>query len=251
MRYSLLVTSTFAALSAAVTFAAENAHHWSYSGETGPSHWGALEHDYGACGTGKTQSPIDIRSHDARQEPLPALQFDYKPTPLHIVNNGHTIQVNVGPGSALIVGGARYELVQFHFHHPSEEQIDGKSFDMVAHLVHRNAKGQLAVVAVPIRSGSRNALLATLSTHFPHQAGLEAAVQGVTIDPAGLLPREHGYYAFGGSLTTPPCTEGVRWMVLKSAATASSAEIATFAVLYPHNARPVQPLNGRRILASQ
>ncbi len=240
-----------AGLSPAASVAGEKARHWSYSGEGGPPHWAELDHGYEACGTGKSQSPIDIRSRDVRKETLPALQFDYRSTPLRIVDNGHTIQVNVGPGSSLKVGGERYELVQFHFHHPSEERIDGKGFDMVVHLVHRNSKGQLAVVAVPIRSGNRNALLATLSSHLPKQKEQVTEVQGVTIDPAALLPSDHGYYAYSGSLTTPPCTEGVRWMVLKSPITTSPDEIATFSALYPNNARPVQHLNGRQVLASQ
>jgi carbonic anhydrase len=251
MQRFIIMASALAGLSGAASIGAETAHHWSYSGEGGPSHWAKLEHSFATCGAGRSQSPIDIRTGDIRDEALPALAFEYKPTPLRIVDNGHTVQVMVEPGSYLQVGGDRYELVQFHFHHPSEERVDGKPFDMVAHLVHRDSKGRLAVVAVPIRSGSPNALLATLWSRLPKQKDQEADIKGVTIDPAALLPRDRSYYSYTGSLTTPPCTEGVRWLVLKSPSTASKAEVAKFAALYPNNARPVQKLNGRQVLANK
>jgi len=250
MHHYIITSGAFLMLPAA-SVAAEHAHHWSYSGQGGPSHWSELEHAYAACGTGKSQSPIDIRTHDVRTEALPALRFDYKPTPLHIIDNGHSIQVNVSPGSALQVGRDRYELVQFHFHHPSEEQIDGKRFDMVAHLVHRDSGGRLAVVAVPLRSGPPNALIATLWAHLPEQKEHEDDVRGVTVNPDGLLPKDRSYYTYTGSLTTPPCTEGVRWLILKSPLAVSKVEIAAFAVRYPNDARPVQALNGREVLGAR
>jgi carbonic anhydrase len=232
--------------------AAETAHHWSYAGKTGPPHWAALEPDYAACGKGKTQSPINIATGQARKQDLPPLKFDYRPGALHIVDNGHTIQVNVPAGSTLTVGKDRYALVQFHFHHPSEETIDGKHFDMVAHLVHRDAAGHLAVVAVPLKNASAgSALIATLWHNLPHQKEHEDAPAKVTIDPAALLPASHSYYTYAGSLTTPPCSEGVRWFVLKSPVTISPGELATFAKIYPANARSAQPLNGRTVLASR
>lgn len=231
--------------------ASEAGHHWSYSGATGPSHWASLESDYATCGKGKAQSPIDIEKSRVRRQQLVPLVFDYKPSPLRIVNNGHTIQVNVAEGSTLSVGGDRYTLVQFHFHHPSEEEVDGKRFAMVAHLVHRDAQGHLAVVAVPLQSGAANRAVATLWHNLPHGEGHESAPAGAVIDTAGLLPASHAYYTFEGSLTTPPCSEHVRWFVLKSPITLSAAQIATFAKLYPANARPVQPLNGRAVLSSR
>jgi len=236
---------------ALTTIAAEAAHHWSYSGKTGPTHWAELDEHFKACGTGKSQSPIDIRSGAAHGAKLPPLTFDYQPNALHIVDNGHTIQVNVDRGSSLRFGGQSYELVQFHFHHPSEERVDGKGADMEVHLVHRNAKGELAVVAVLLRPGPVNARVESLWRNLPKEKENEASPAGVHVNPAELIPPDHGYFTFTGSLTTPPCTEGVRWIVMKAPLTLSSGEIATFAARYPNNARPIQHLNGREILATK
>ena len=225
--------------------------HWSYSGKSGPGDWDKLEPNYATCGVGKEQSPINIDTAQVLGRELPPLVFDYKPSALHIIDNGHTIQVNVAAGSVLTVGGHRYDLVQFHFHRPSEETIDGKSSGMVAHLVHRDAEGRLAVVAVLLQPGEGNPLLSMLWNHLPAQKGGEAAPAGLTIDVARLLPRARGYYAYSGSLTTPPCTEGVEWFVLKSPVSLSADQIATFGKRYPSNARPVQPLNGRAVLSSK
>ena len=226
-------------------------HHWSYSGKTGPSHWTELDAKNSACNTGRNQSPIDIRTREVGGENLPALTFDYRPSPLHIIDNGHSIQVNVDPGSSIRVGGKSYELVQFHFHHPSEERIDGKASEMVAHLVHRNSAGKLAVVAVLLNTGKANATVQSLWSHLPKQKEHQADFAGVRIDPAGLLPADHSYFTYTGSLTTPPCTEGVRWFVLKTPSTLSKSEIATFAAHYPNDARPPQSLNGREVLATK
>lgn len=217
-------------------------HHWSYSGESGPTHWS------GICHSGLTQSPIDIRSKAAASKGLPPLGFSYHPTPLHIIDNGHSVQVDVpGGGNMLSAAGAHSALVQFHFHDPSEEAIDGKHAPMVIHMVHRDPKGSLAVVAVLVREGAANHTLETLWGHLPQRKEVEEAPAGVVVDPSGLLPKSHGYFTFVGSLTTPPCTEHVRWFVLKTPITASAAQIAKFRALYPGNARPVQPLNGREI----
>jgi carbonic anhydrase len=248
VRYRVLLTA-FALLSAAAG-ASDTVHHWSYSGETGPAHWASLEPDYASCGNGKAQSPIDIKTADVRKQDLPPLVFDYQPAALHIINNGHTIQVNVPSGSTLTVGGDRYSLVQFHFHHPSEEQIDGKTSEMVVHLVHKDEQGRLAVVAVLFQPGGPNATLATLWPNLPATEGPESAPANVTIDAAGLLPAVHDYFTFAGSLTTPPCSEGVRWFVLKAPMTLSAEELATFARIYPANARSIQPLNRRAVLSS-
>lgn len=239
------------AVIAAPVLASEAGHHWAYSGATGPSHWASLEHEYATCGKGRGQSPIDIEKSRVRGQKLAPLVFNYKPSPLRIIDNGHTIQVNVAEGSTLRVGADRYTLVQFHFHHPSEEEVDGKRFAMVAHLVHRDSQGHLAVVAVPLQSGVANPAVATLWRNLPRREGHESAPAGVAIDAAGLLPASHAYYGFDGSLTTPPCSEHVHWFVLKSPMTLSAGQIATFAKLYPANARPVQPLNGRAVLSSQ
>ena len=230
---------------------AEGEHHWSYSGDTGPARWAALESDYSACKLGKLQSPIDLRDNVVKKGALPAIAFDYKPSALRIIDNGHTIQMNYAPGSFIAVQGKRYELVQFHFHKPSEEKINGKSADMVAHLVHKNADGNLAVVAVLLKTGQANKLVETLWKNLPPEKERETAVEGVQVNAADLLPaKKAGYYTFTGSLTTPPCSEGVTWFVLKTPGYISSTELARFAQLYPMNARPTQPLNGREIRAT-
>ena len=237
--------STFSPLHAA------DKQHWSYSGDTGPARWSALESDFSVCSLGKTQSPIDIRDSAAKKGALPAIAFDYKPSPLKIVDNGHTIQVDYAPGSFITVQGKRYELIQFHFHKPSEEKINGKSADMVAHLVHKNADGNLAVVAVLLKIGQANRLVETLWKNLPPEKEKETAVEGVQVNAADLLPSKRAaYYTFTGSLTTPPCSEGVTWFVLKTPTSISNSEVARFAQLYPMNARPTQPLNGREIRAT-
>jgi len=222
-------------------------HEWSYSGATGPEHWGDLGSQNAACKLGREQSPIDIRgAEEGKAEPI---EFNYQPSPLNIINNGHTIQINYAPGSKISVDGKEYEVVQFHFHHPSEEKVQGKTYDMVAHIVHKDSEGHLAVVAVLMQTGKENPLLRSLWLHLPVTPGKEQSAGDVSINVADLLPATKGYYTFAGSLTTPPCSEGVRWFVLKSPVEVSPAQLAAFANLYPHNARPIQPTNGRQIEA--
>jgi carbonic anhydrase len=249
-RTSAILASTILA-AASVALAEEHAHHWSYKGETGPAHWAKMEKEFESCGMGKTQSPIDIKTSAVHAADLPEIVFAYQPSPLRIVDNGHTVQVTYAPGSFITVGDARYELVQFHFHHPSEEKVNGRHFDMVAHLVHKDAGGKLAVVAVPLVKGQQNALVATLWKNVPKEKGADRQVDSVTINAADLLPAKHAYYTFDGSLTTPPCSEGVRWFVLKTPTQLSAQEVAAFGKLYPDNARPVQPLNGREVVSSR
>jgi carbonic anhydrase len=222
------------------------APHWSYAaGHEGPEHWGNLGKDFTACGTGKEQSPINITG--AAKADLPAIAFSYQASPLKVINNGHTVQVNFAEGSAIRIGDQAYNLVQTHFHTPSEEQINGKPTDMVWHLVHKNAEGKLAVVAVLVKAGKDNGAIGTVAAHLPKDTSQETAVAGVTLNAADLLPANRGYYHFMGSLTTPPCSEGVRWYVLKTPVEASAAQIETFRKLFGVNARPVQPLNDRKL----
>jgi len=225
--------------------AQHTAAHWEYEGASGPAHWGELDKTYKTCGVGKEQSPIDIRS--AKTENLPRIAFFYHPSPLRLIDNGHTIQVNYAPGSFITVGDQKYELQQFHFHHPAEEMIAGKSYPMVAHLVHKNAEGKLAVVAVLLTEGPANSVMEKLWKHLPAERGKEASAKGVSIDVSNLLPSTRAYFTFTGSLTTPPCTEGVRWFILKTPLHISRSEIAVFAQKYPRDARPIQPVNGRVI----
>ena len=200
---------------------------------------------------GKTQSPIDIRDSVAKKTDLPVINFDYRPSTLKIIDNGHTIQINYGPGSFITVGSKQYELVQFHFHKPSEEQVNGKRFDMVAHLVHKDRDGKLAVVAVLLATGAANPLIQNLWDNLPKEKESEIVVDAVKINVADLLPQNKAYYTFAGSLTTPPCSEGVTWFVLKNPTSISTDQIARFAKSYPMNARPVQALNGREVRASK
>jgi carbonic anhydrase len=223
--------------------------HWAYGGHGGPAEWGALSPEFATCKIGKNQSPIDIRG--AKAADLPPIKFDYKPSPLKVIDNGHTIQVNYAQGSSIDVGGTRYELVQFHFHKPSEEKIDGKSHAMVAHLVHKSADGKLAVVAVLLDAGGASALIDSIWKNLPKEKEKEALVQNVTVDATDLLPKSRGYYTFQGSLTTPPCSEEVTWMVLKTPVKIAGSEIAAFGKIYPMNARPTQALNGRAIEATK
>lgn len=224
-------------------------HEWGYSGAEGPDHWGSLTPEFAPCRLGHRQSPIDIV--DAQYENLPPILFDYKPAPLKVIDNGHTIQVNFDRGNSITVGNKRFDLIQLHFHHPSEERIQGKSYDMVIHLVHTDERGNLAVVALLLTKGKSNGVMQNIWEHLPEQKGKESLISGVEINPADLLPTDREYYAFPGSLTTPPCTEGVSWFVLKTPAEVSPAEIAQFAMRYPNNARPVQPLNGREVLQAK
>ncbi len=247
LAYAIRTSAVVIALAGVFPVHAEG-HHWSYGKHGGPAEWGELDQAFASCQLGKVQSPIDI--HDAKAADLPAIKFDYKPAPLKLIDNGHTIQVNYPPGSTIDVGGTRYELVQFHVHKPSEEKIDGKAHAMVAHLVHKGSDGALAVVAVLLDKGADNPTLHAIWSNLPKQKGKEVA-SATTVDAAALLPADKGYYTFQGSLTTPPCSEGVRWFVLKTPMTLAANELTAFAKLYPMNARPTQPLNGRAIEATR
>jgi carbonic anhydrase len=219
--------------------------HWEYSGKDGPKNWGKLNPAYSTCSMGHNQSPINITG--AKKSDLPALSFAYSKAPLNIVNNGHTIQVNYPPGSSLTVGGTTYALKQFHFHHPSEEHVDGRGYDLVAHLVHADDAGHLAVVAVLFQVGGPSAFLDTFWKNIPEEKDKDVVVPTVILNVADLLPATLGYYTFEGSLTTPPCSEGVTWFVLKTPVSLSTAQLESFAKRYPRDARPIQPANGREI----
>jgi carbonic anhydrase len=225
---------------------------WSYEGPRGAAHWSELDPEYSAC-QGSQQSPIDIRS--ALKAALPAIRFEYRGGPLkYLVNNGKTIRVNYhdpGSGDYLMAGGRRYQLTQFHFHRPSEEYIHGKPSDMVVHLMHQASDGKVAGVAVLLKAGSANATIQQIWEHMPQVEGNEREVPGIVIDPGGLLPKTFAYYTYMGSLTAPPCTEGVVWFVLKTPVDISPKQIDAFARLYPHDVRPPQPLNGRVVEESR
>lgn len=221
--------------------------HWRYEGEAGPSHWGKLNPAWGKCATGTRQSPIDIR--DGIQLDLEPVAFDYQHAVLTVIDNGHTVQVNVGAGSTIAVGGHHYALSEFHFHLPSEERINGKSYPMVMHLVHKNRDGRLAVVAVLIQDGSLHQTVQQVWNNLPLEKNMPVTVPA-RMDVMQLLPASRDYYTYMGSRTTPPCTEGVLWIVLKQPIQLSSQQIAIFSRLYPMNARPIQSLHGRLIKES-
>ena len=219
--------------------------HWDYEGENAPYRWGDIKSENLACKAGTRQSPIDIRNPVVSEvEPI---RFFYEDVPLKVTNNGHTIQVDYAPGSFIMFGGARYELLQFHFHTPSEERINGRSFDMVVHLVHKSAQGRLAVVAVLLSAGREQAMLQTIWNAMPGTRDRTRERLDVSINARQLLPAEAPYYSYMGSLTTPPCTEGVQWLVMKTPVEMSRDQIAHFTALYPMNARPLQALNDRLI----
>jgi carbonic anhydrase len=221
---------------------------WSYQAPNGPAQWGDLDAAYATCKTGTQQSPIDIK--DSVKAELAPIRFDYKLSPLKIVNNGYTVQINYEPGSSITVNGALYNLVQFHFHHPSENEIDGQKFDMELHLVHRNAEGRIAVVAVLLKSGAESAPIRDLWDYLPKDIGKESEHKKVQLNAEDFLPNERNYYKFQGSITIPPCTEGVDWYVMKQPVEVSPSQIAAFAKLFPDNARPLEPTNGRPIQES-
>jgi carbonic anhydrase len=226
---------------------------WDYQGARGHAHWSELDPAYAVCNRGSEQSPVDIRG--ARRAELPPLAFDYVSEPVrYVINNAHTIRVNYhdapGAGSALVVDGKRYQLTQFHFHRPSEELIAGRRYAMVLHLMHTAADGEVAGVAVLISAGKANAAIAELWKHLPQREG-QLTAGDLSVNPADMLPANKGYYVYTGSVTAPPCTEGVKWFVLKHPVELSAAQIAAFARLYPDDVRPPQPLNGRIVLESR
>ncbi|MFZ6689222.1 carbonic anhydrase [Undibacterium sp. SXout11W] len=222
--------------------------HWSYDGKTAPTKWADLDEANSACKISKEQSPIDIVKSKVTKAALPALDFSYKSSTAEVVNNGHTIQINLPAGSSLKVGNDEAALLQFHFHTPSEEKIDGVNYPMVAHFVHKNADGKLFVVAVLFKAGKENATLAPIFSALPAE-GTPTSL--ASFDPSKVLPGNLAYYKFMGSLTTPPCSDGVRWHVLKQPVEISKAQIAAFKKMYKMNARPVQPLNGRVVEVSE
>ncbi len=232
---------------AAVAAAPKISTHWDYDGEFGPENWGKINPAWAQCGKGSRQSPIDIR--DGMKVNLDEIDFDYRPSTFSEIDNGHTVQVNVAAGSFIHVGAERYELLQFHFHRPSEERINGKGTEMVIHLVHRGPGGKLAVVAVLLERGKGNDAIQLVWNNIPLEKG-QLGSPGVELDPLELLPNRREYYTYMGSLTEPPCTENVLWLVMKQPMTASAAQMALFSRLYPLNARPLQAGEGRMVKES-
>ena len=219
--------------------------HWSYEGADGPSHWGDLADAFITCKAGTTQSPINILGEINAASA--GIDFHYQSTALSILNNGHTIQVNYAPGSTITLDHVEYDLLQFHFHTPSEHQSSGQAFPMEGHLVHKNAHGELAVVGVFIEEGHSNQFFQSLVQHLPEHADDQNDVGSVHLNVMDMLPENHTSYSYSGSLTTPPCSEGVSWNVMATPIQASPAELAAFSNIMGANARPVQPVNARAV----
>lgn len=237
---------TFSILLTSFNSFASESPHWGYQGDTAPEKWSELKDEYALCGSGENQSPINITNMvDAK---LPGLDINYSGFGSNVINNGHTIQVNYQPGSTLTVDGDKFELKQFHFHSPSENRINGKSFPLEGHFVHADKNGKLAVIAVMFEEGQVNSVLDKFWKQIPENKGGKHPL-AQKVSASDLLPKNTGYYRFNGSLTTPPCTEGVRWFVIKQPATVSSQQLAKFNhVMHHPNNRNVQPLNARLVL---
>jgi carbonic anhydrase len=232
---------------AAIAAAPKHGTVWSYEGETGPANWSKINVDWGRCGVGNRQSPIDLR--DGIKVNLEQIGFDYHPSSFSEVNNGHTISVAVGNGNFITVGNQTYELQEFHFHRPSEERVNGKGTEMVIHMVHRSVEGKVAIVAVLLERGAPHPLMQTIWDNLPLEK-FDTVAPSIVIDPIDALPERREYFTYMGSLTEPPCTEGVLWIVFKQPRQASPAQMALFSRLYPLNARPVQAAMGRMVKES-
>jgi len=219
--------------------------HWSYEGRESAAHWGMLSPAYMACESGSHQSPINIvmPAHGMAQE---RLAFHYHTAVVHTLDNGHTIQVTVLPGSELHLNGRTYHLEQFHFHDPSEHHVDGRTYPMEIHLVHRDATRHIVVVAVLVETGPTRRSLAELLAMLPTRLGEQGTDR--PFSPQDLLPSSLHHFSYHGSLTTPPCTEGVQWIVLRDPITMSFEHISQLVSVIGQNARPVQPLHERKVL---
>jgi carbonic anhydrase len=238
-----------AAAAAAAIEAAKpkNGTHWTYEGEFGPENWSKINTAWAACNTGNRQSPIDLR--DGIKVDLEQINFDYHPSSFNEIDNGHTIQVNVAGGNFLSVGGTTYELQQFHFHRPGEERINGKGTEMVVHLVHKSYDNKIAILAVLLERGDANPMIQTVWNNLPLEKHM-TVTPSIVLDVNEILPARRDYFTYMGSLSEPPCTENVLWLVMKQPMTASPQQMALFSRLYPFNSRPVQQANGRMVKES-
>ena len=242
----LAIAASVAALALGGAFAltAAEGTHWSYNGSNGPANWSNISQDYAACGTGKEQSPIDLRpTHMAETKDL---AISWKPFDAKVVNNGHTIQANAPSGNFATLGGKRYDLLQLHFHHQSEHTLSGERKPMEAHFVHKSAEGDLMVLGVFLVPGEANGDFQSILGAAPEGKGQPSGA--AQVDLTSLLPDDRTIYRYAGSLTTPPCSEIVSWVVFEEPVEVSAKQIETFAASYPDNFRPIQPVNRRFVL---
>jgi carbonic anhydrase len=244
--------AALAVLALALTaLAAAQTAPWDYQGKRGELNWGKLDPAYRTCSQGHEQSPVDIRGARLNKA-LGPIEFHYIAGPVTLTNDGHTIVAQVDPGSYIVAGGVRYDLVELSFHHPSEAAVKGKLTDMEAQLLHKSADGKLAVIAVRLVEdpGNPNAVLAALWPHLPRTAGASQKVKEM-VNAGGLLPADRGYWTYMGSLSAPPCTEGVRWFVFVQELGLSRDQLRAFAALFRINTRGLQDSHGRRIEANE
>ena len=224
-----------------------NGTFWTYEGEFGPANWSKINAAWSKCNGGSRQSPIDIR--DGIKVELEQIAFDYRPSGFNVTDNGHTVQVQLGGGNYITVAGRTFELQQLHFHRPAEERVNGKAYEMGIHLVHRDVEGRMAIVALMLQRGRPQPAVQTVWNNLPLEKK-ETFTPSIVFDPNDLLPERRDYYTYMGSLTEPPCTEGVLWMVFKQPMQASPAQMALYSRMYPLNARPLQATSGRMIKES-
>lgn len=248
MRFAAIVV---AFLSFAGLAAAQTAADWDYYGKTGPLGWGKLDPAFKTCSDGHQQSPLDIRNTRLNKS-LQPIEFHYLAGTETLENNGRTIVVHVNPGSYIVANGTRYDLVQYEFRHPSEEAVKGRLTDMGVQFLHKSADGKMAILAVRMTENqdAPNAILATLFARLPKKAGETLKINDL-VNPGGLLPADRSYWTYMGSLTTPPCTEGVRWFVFQQPVTLSRTQLNNYVSLFRINTRPLQTPHGRQIEANQ
>lgn len=246
IKFRVVLFSIIAVFALTVVAVAQEPVHWTYEGEEGPDHWGELSEDFALCSTGRTQSPINIETVIGTN--INDIAFDYHDSALNILNNGHTVQVNYDAGSSITYNGVQYDLVQFHFHHPSEHTINGAASPMEIHFVHRSAEGNLAVVGVMLNEGAAdNPAYADVFANLPPEAA-EVTTLDAAVSAMSMLPEAKTYYTYSGSLTTPPCSEGVRWLLLDNPIELSAAQLEAFGSIFENDARPVQPQNARDVI---
>ena len=226
---------------------------WEYKGEKGPDHWGELNSEFTLCSQGESQSPIDIDKANTKSQDLVDIAFNYQPNPMNILNDGHTVKVDYDSGkkgNTIAVNGSTYTLRQFHFHAPSEHTLNGEYFDMEMHLVHTNDRDEVAVIGILMKNGTENKAFTKLWNNLPTEVGQEKTLNDMAIDVNDLLPEKRLYYSYQGSFTTPPCTEGVNWLVLTTPIELSTDQLETFTAIYDGNNRPLQPLKQREVLSN-
>jgi len=249
VKYVTLAVLAAPLLAFSPSASASGAAHWGYHGEGGPAHWGDLDHAFQACKAGAMQSPIDLSS--ANTQAVVGVSVDYKPVALNVLHNGHTVQFNVDNGSTAMVGGKPFKLLQVHFHTPSEHVDKGTPYPLEAHFVHKSDDGKLAVIGVFFVPGAENKALTPLFAHLPTKEAAAQSFADAMIDPAAVLPADRKMVRYMGSLTTPPCSEGVNWMVMKAPVTASKAQIEALHQAMGDNARPAQAPGNRLIVAPE